>query len=733
LISASRRVNPLELWGGVECTVNRVGDIWYDQLARSGHSTRVDDLDRIADLGIRTLRYPLLWESASKSGSEVDWTWADERLSRLRALNIRPIVGLVHHGSGPAHTNLIDEHFAEGLARYAGQVARRFPWVDSYTPVNEPLTTARFSGLYGIWYPHGRDDRTFVRALINQCRAVVLAMQAIRRINPAARLVQTDDVSKTYSTPKMAYQARFDNERRWIAWDLLCGKVGASHPLRNYLLSSGVLAQELEWFRDNPCPPEIIGINHYVTSDRFLDEEWSRYPSQFWGANGQERYADLDAVRVLPQPRDSWKQALREAWDRYRIPIAITEVHLGCTREEQLRWFRDAWCAAHACRASGVDIRAVTTWALFGSFNWDSLLTADRGHYEPGAFDVRASEPRPTAIATQVRELISGKQSWHPVLDSPGWWRRPQRLLYGLDKSGGPTGKARRLPRARLRRARPILICGNGMLGGVFAEVCSERGLAFRACSRAEIDICDPESIARAIEQLRPWAVINAAGYARVVEAEQEPARCHHENVMGATALAAGAAASNLPLIMFSSDLVFDGRSSLPYVESSPVSPTSVFGRSKVAAESAVLTADSRALCVRTSALFGSPPQTNYLTHALQTLKSGGRFAAPEDVIVSPTFVPDLVQASLDLLIDGQRGLWHVVNQGSVSWARLVQLAADSVNIDTRLLERRQAVDDVRACGRSRSTALSSERGVLLPTLEDAIARYAGSMQQHGG
>src|SRR3712207_7520391 len=63
---------------------------------------------------------------------------------------------------------------------YAGAVARRYPWVSDYTPVNEPLTTARFSALYGHWYPHAKDDRSFARALLNQCRAVVLAMAAIR-------------------------------------------------------------------------------------------------------------------------------------------------------------------------------------------------------------------------------------------------------------------------------------------------------------------------------------------------------------------------------------------------------------------------------------------------------------------------------------------------------------------------------------------------------------------------
>ena len=70
--------------------------------------------------------------------------------------------------------------------------------------MNEPLTTARFSGLYGHWHPHGRDDRTFVRALLTECKATVLSMAAIRRVNPHAQLVQTEDMGFTRSTHSLA-------------------------------------------------------------------------------------------------------------------------------------------------------------------------------------------------------------------------------------------------------------------------------------------------------------------------------------------------------------------------------------------------------------------------------------------------------------------------------------------------------------------------------------------------
>src|SRR3954471_13872921 len=97
-----------ELWGGVECTVNRVGTRYFDQLERSGHLDRPEDLERIAGLGIRALRYPVLWERTAPGLLEdADWSWADDRLARIRDLGLMPIVGLVHHGSGPLATNLL--------------------------------------------------------------------------------------------------------------------------------------------------------------------------------------------------------------------------------------------------------------------------------------------------------------------------------------------------------------------------------------------------------------------------------------------------------------------------------------------------------------------------------------------------------------------------------------------------------------------------------------------------
>jgi dTDP-4-dehydrorhamnose reductase len=711
---------PLEMWAGLECTVNRVGDAYFDQLERNGHARRVEDLDLFAGLGIARLRYPLLWERIAPFGvASADWSWADERMERLRALGVRPVVGLVHHGSGPRHTSLLDPSFAEGLAAFAGAVARRYPWVEDFTPVNEPLTTARFSGLYGFWYPHHRDLRSFVRALLVQCRAAALAMRAIREAIPGARLVQTEDFGRIYSTPALAGQAAYENRRRLLSMDLLCGLVTPEHPLWPELTGAGATAEELLWFRSEP-PPDVIGVNYYLTSDRLLDTRCGRYPEHARGGNGRRSYADVEAVRAWAPGITGHRALLDELWGRYGRPLAITEVQAACSREEQLRWLQEAWDAARAARAAGVDVRAVTAWALLGAWDWHRQATCAEGYYEAGVFDTRVGRPRPTAVARMVRDLAATGEHAHPVLASPGWWRRPQRLLYPRVGAGAPA------PEPDEGAARPVLITGaTGTLGRAFARFCQRRGLAHRLLARQELDVADPESVTTGLRRHRPWAVVNAAGYVRVDRAENEAERCYRENALGPAVLAHACREHGVRLLTFSSDLVFDGAARTPYVESDGIGPLGVYGRSKARAESDVLRLLPDALVVRTAAFFAPRDEHNFLAAALRTLAAGQPFRAACDTVVSPTYVPDLVEASLDLLVDGEHGLWHLANDGALTWADFAREGAALAGLDPGLVEPCATPALRLAARRPAYSALGSERGRLLPTLEHSLRRWA--------
>ncbi len=615
----------------MECTVNRVGDQFFDQLERNGHAWREDDLERFAGLGLTALRYPILWERMAPDQAQVtDWSWADRRLNRLRELGLRPIVGLIHHGSGPRRTNLLAPDFAAGLADFARQVAERYPWIEDYTPVNEPLTTARFSALYGHWYPHTHDDRSFIRAFLNQCKGVALSMRAIRAVNPAARLLQTEDLGKTFSTAALAGQAEFENQRRWLTFDLLCGRIGEEHPLWGYLQEADAPEEDLAWFRLHPCPPEILGINYYVTSERFLDERLDRYPAYSYSHNQTTAYADMPAVRASSQGLSGAGRLLREAWERYDLPLAITEAQLNCTREEQMRWVAEIWREVRALRArEGVDVRAVTLWALLGSFNWTNLLTRDDpASYEPGVFDLRAPVPHPTALAALARTLAREGDTDHPVMDVPGWWRRPERFACLPAEAHQSLGPA--ITPGTSEQARPILIIGKGSaLAHAFEVICRERFLPVRLLDVGQWNAGDADAGNRTPECGWPWAIIHAG---------DDPMRSD--------------TLSGLPTLIFASD-------------QNPVAALA-HGQDK----------NPALLTVLSDVGFGPWDDADLVRSALRGVASGAGDTLPCSRPFSLSYLPDLVHASLDLLLDGATGMWHLSNGGTLNHRTFVACAA---------------------------------------------------------
>jgi len=272
---------------------------------------------------------------------------------------------------------------------------------------------------------------------------------------------------------------------------------------------------------------------------------------------------------------------------------------------------------------------------------------------------------------------------------------------------------------------RPVLVTGGaGTLGRAFGRLCDARGLACRLASRAELDIADAEAVADALARHAPWLVVNAAGYVRVDDAELDRERCWRENALGPATLARACAHARIPLISFSSDLVFDGGKQTPYHEADAPAPLGTYGRSKLEGELRVLDANPSALVIRTSAFFGPWDEYNFVTSVLRTLAGGGGVRAASDIFVSPTYVPDLVDAALDLAIDGEHGLWHLANVGTTTWADLARAAARLAGA---------AADRVIAVAgrelpwrapRPAFSVLGSTRGALLPALDDALRRY---------
>jgi dTDP-4-dehydrorhamnose reductase len=283
---------------------------------------------------------------------------------------------------------------------------------------------------------------------------------------------------------------------------LLCGVFDRNEHMRTHLANLGFDIATLE--RECRSEPDVLGYNYYVTGERWLDQRLERYPVQLWGGNGRERYADVEAVRVCLESIAGPGELLTECAQRYGRPIAITEAHLACTREEQVRWLRDIFVELTQLRSRGVDVRAMTIWSLLGAFDWNSALTRQDGYYESGAFDVSSVVPKETAIAAYVRSLTGREARELPACEGAGWWRMPSRLEFE------PCSRLRAhvaAPPPVHAERKPLVIYGDAHpLAAWLRRACAIRNLEVRT---------QPDPLA--------WAVVDCGGSCDIRRDETPP------------------------------------------------------------------------------------------------------------------------------------------------------------------------------------------------------------------
>ena len=631
-------MKPLEMWGGIESTLNRMGDHYINQIEKCGHHKRLSDLQLFKNLGIKKIFYPCLWETvAPRDLDHCDWTFLDERLAELKRLDLKVIANFLHHGSGPIYTSLIDPDFPEKFSTYARLFATRYPHVDEYAPIHEISQTARYSCLEGLWYPHLKNEMYFLKAIIYQCKASILAMKEIRSINPHAKFIQTETLGEYISGEKLKTLANLENNRKWLALDLLAGKVSASHTLYQYLLKHGIREEEIKWFEENACSPDVIGVRHSLMSDRFLDEEVSLYPE--WTKIEHENlvYANVAAIDSGKVEHSEPGNVLKEAWKRYQIPLAITETHILGEREAQMRWLGSTWQIAEVLRKQDIQIEAVTSSALLGTFAWHE----GESFYNPGAFELHqpSLKPVPTGLALLTMELANHGHTHSPILKSEGHWETSRRIQWS-NRDGDFIRFYHRSD------VQPILILGaNGVLAQAIASACGNRNIHNRLVRRQELDINDRDSIEGTIDVFRPWAVINAAGFIHIDNEK------HKEKATGALKLAEICADRNIAFLNFSSDQVFEKHSKAGYAESNVSVPENVFDVSETENEDHVIRAHPDALIIRTSAV----------------LDPDSEFCVLEECKISESQLKEIASHCLDLLIDEEKGVVHLINDGGVS------------------------------------------------------------------
>lgn len=250
---------------------------------------------------------------------------------------------------------------------------------------------------------------------------------------------------------------------------------------------------------------------------------------------------------------------------------------------------------------------------------------------------------------------------------------------------------------------RHLIIGGSGQLGSAFRRLLPDAA----APAHSELDITSQSDLRQALQLIQPVAIINCSGYTDVDDAEGESAVAFSVNAVGVGIVAAAADAAGIPFVSFSTDYVFDGAASAPYVESDVAAPLNAYGRSKLAGEEAALCYRG-SLVVRTSWLF-SATHDSFVRRVLHKAARGS-IRVVEDQSGSPTAVDDLAESVLRLLEAETTGLVHLAGQPPASRYELARAAVSSAGWDPDLVAPCASSEYPTPAIRPTWSALTSER-----------------------
>jgi beta-glucosidase/6-phospho-beta-glucosidase/beta-galactosidase len=351
------------------------------------------DFDLVEDLRINYLRYGPPIHTTWVGPNQFDWRFADLTFTDLARRNIVPIADLCHFGVPDWIGNFQNPDFPKLFAHYCQQFAKRFPWVQLYTPINEMFICALFSASYGWWNEQETSDRAFVTALKHIVKANILAMDAILKIRPDAIFVQSESSEYFHAEdPSAIKPAEVLNSKRFLSLDLNYG-VRLDSQMYEFLLDNGMTREEYHFFfgwgfKHN----SIMGNDYYASNEhRVMHNGMTKPSGEVFG----------------------YDEITSQYYNRYLLPVMHTETNLaeGPTGEEAVNWLWKQWANVLRIRNKGIPVMGFTWYSLTDQIDWDIALQEERGTIHPvGLFDLDRNI-RPAGRA--YKKLI---ENWRQVL-----------------------------------------------------------------------------------------------------------------------------------------------------------------------------------------------------------------------------------------------------------------------------------------------------------------------------
>lgn len=390
-----------------------------------------EDLAAAAGLGATALRYGASWPLVHVAPDTFDWEHLDQVADLAGELGLAIVLDLVHYGCPTwLDDSFADPRFPAALARFAGAAAARYRGrIDAFTPVNEPVTTASFSGLRGVWPPHATGWDGWTAVTMGIALGVAAAERAIRAANPDATVVHVE-ASALYETEHehLRDEAAHLAAVARLPLELVLGRVDRRHPLASWLVENGASPTALDELVRRPAAPDLLGVNYYpdlTPRSLVVHEGRSAQVAVDRGAQGLET-------------------VLRGFAADYRLPLVITETSIEGDDEVRTDWLRAAARTVAAVRAEGLDVRGLTWWPMFDFVDWS---------YASGGVSVEEF------LAPQA---VGADQGYAPVppLAAPG---------------AGPEAYLRRMGLLRLVADGELLVPGRTAASDLFEQLAGGR------------------------------------------------------------------------------------------------------------------------------------------------------------------------------------------------------------------------------------------------------------------
>ncbi len=357
-----------------------------------------EDLTMIRrDLEANWLRLVFPWYKVNPARGKYNWDWMDRVIDRAAKLGFQIALDPIHFGTPLWMADGFGEpDFPEYAGEYFSQVARRYGKIEqiqAFVPHNEPSITALFGGLFGDWPPYKHSQAGYNHLIAEIAKGIVLAQQAVRAevSDPVFLHIDAVDQAATLEdkpSEQLLEEISLINERRFLCYDLLSGRVNSSHRLTNWLLQNGLNENQLLWLEANGSDPDIVGIDFYTHSEAWV----SQTPD---GNFSQDRQSHaLPTVQLYEKgysssrinaeaPRPGGLHAILKAYyERYQRPMVVTETDFCGTVAERHAWLDYTLEEIKRSREENLPVIGYTWWGATDHLNWGMALK-ERNNIHP--------------------------------------------------------------------------------------------------------------------------------------------------------------------------------------------------------------------------------------------------------------------------------------------------------------------------------------------------------------